>query len=494
MEVARRERGRPPTKWPELVFADEAKRSTLSQAVSRGRLARLGSRIYTGAVNEDPAAVARRAWWKILAHEFPGAVITDRSARAKTPVDGALTIVHPKRRPLLLTGLTIIPRSGPAALEGDTVLPDGVILSSPARGLLDNAAGTGDRYLQQAEIEEWLAHILQTQGESWLQSIRDQARSLAAKTKRPAAFERLNRLIAGALATGPADALVTSVLQAHARGEPYDGQRIELFGRLVDDLVQVAPDPLPALPAFAGRRRLLPFYEAYFSNYIEGTEFTLDEAADIVFAGVVPPNRPQDAHDIAGTYALVADEAEMRRIPKSAGEFAALLKDRHAVALAGRPNAHPGRFKERANRAGSSIFVAPDLVEETLRAGFDVGSRLVDPFARAVFIMFLVAEVHPFTDGNGRIARVAMNTELVAADEIRIIVPTVYRNNYLSALKGATHNASFSALIAMLRFAQGYTARIDFTTRESAEADLARTNALLESTEAEDNGVRLVMP
>ena len=46
----------------------------------------------------------------------------------------------------------------------------------------------------------------------------------------------------------------------------------------------------------------------------------------------------------------------------------------------------------------------------------------------------------------------------------------------------------------MLRFAQRYTARIDFTSRETAESDLLRTNALLDSAEAEDNGVRLVLP
>jgi Fic family protein len=49
-------------------------------------------------------------------------------------------------------------------------------------------------------------------------------------------------------------------------------------------------------------------------------------------------------------------------------------------------------------------------------------------------MMFLVAEVHPFADGNGRVARIMMNAELVAARESRIIVPTVFRNNYLMAL------------------------------------------------------------
>ncbi len=41
---------------------------------------------------------------------------------------------------------------------------------------------------------------------------------------------------------------------------------------------------------------------------------------------------------------------------------------------------------------------------------------------------------------------------------MRIIVPTVYRNDYLRNLKAATHNGSFRGLIAALRFLRAYTA------------------------------------
>ena len=81
-----------------------------------------------------------------------------------------------------------------------------------------------------------------------------------------------------------------------------------------------------------------------------------------------------------------------------------------------------------------------------------------------------------------------------AAREVRVIVPTVYRNSYLAALRSATTNASFAPLVAPMRFAQRYTARIDFTSRGTAEPELARSNALLEPDEAEDNGLRLVLP
>jgi Fic family protein len=144
--------------------------------------------------------------------------------------------------------------------------------------------------------------------------------------------------------------------------------------------------------------------------------------------------------------------------------------------------------------AADADVVAPELVEGTLRRGFELAEGIVSPFARAVYMMFLVSEVHPFTDGNGRIARIFANAELVAGGEARIIIPTVFRTNYLAALKAATHTGHFTGLVAALSYARRYTARVDFTSRTTAEEDLTRTNAFRDPTEADLAGVRLTLP
>lgn len=485
----------PPPTWNEVVFADEAAASSLSRAVTRGTLARVGPGIYIRPSRSETAAqIVRRNYLAILAHEVPGAVVTDRSSRRILDPGGRVFVVHARKRPLELPGLTIVPRHGLGPLAGDASLPDGLYIASTPRALIENLAGRGERYLSRAEVERWVADLLDTRGEAHLNAIRDQARAIAHEMGRRAVFDRLDRLIAAALATGPAHAVVTDVLRARAAGRGHDPHRVELFRDLARELESVAPTPLPALPQDRARRRLLPFYEAYFSNYIEGTEFTLDEAASIILDGERPTDRPADAHDIIGTYQVVADETEMARIARSSGEFLDLLKERHATILVGRPEGRPGQFKGRPNRAGSSVFVAPPLVEGTLRAGFDIGAGMIDPFARAAYAMFVVSEVHPFTDGNGRIARVMMNAELVAAAEVRIVVPTVYRNDYLRNLKAATHNGSFRGLIAALRFLRAWTAQIDFSARPAAERDLERTNALRDPNEADASGIRLLLP
>lgn len=145
-----------------------------------------------------------------------------------------------------------------------------------------------------------------------------------------------------------------------------------------------------------------------------------------------------------------------------------------------------GEFKVRDNRAGSTFFVAPDFVIGTLEKGYEIYRGIEPPLDHAIFMMFLVSEVHPFVDGNGRAARIMMNAELVVGGEQKIIIPTVYRNNYLSALKALSHTGNSASLIRTLDFAQKYTTAIPWDDFDAAQAALQATNAFIDANEAED--------
>jgi hypothetical protein len=330
-------------------------------------------------------------------------------------------------------------------------------------------------------------------GEDGFRALRDQVRTLAPTLGLEDELAALDPLMGAVLGTRQVRA-TSPRLRARQQGFPYDAERVELLETLFSALDAAAPIVRPVLDSDASRYRFLPFFEAYFSNFIEGTEFGVEEAREIVFEGVIPPARPEDAHDVMGTYRLVSDRAEMSRLPGDAGELVELLKARHRVLLEGRPEKHPGVFKTEANRVGSVQFVAPTLVEGTLREGFGFYRRLTSPFARAVFQMFLISEVHPFDDGNGRIARVMMNAELVSAAAQRIIIPQVYRNNYLMSLRALSVNGRADAMIATLDYAQRYTAAIDYSSFEGARRMLEQTNAFRDPVEADAAGLRLVLP
>lgn len=272
---------------------------------------------------------------------------------------------------------------------------------------------------------------------------------------------------------------------------PFDPVRLEKFITLFEALKASAPVHRRARETTGAARTNLAFFEAYFSNFIEGTEFEIDEAVDIVFNGRIPNDRPEDAHDVLGTFRIVSDTSEMAKLPASAEELSYLLKSRHAVFMELRPDKHPGAYKIKNNQAGSSLFVAPELVEGTLEKGFEIYQSLSVPLYRAIFMMFLISEIHPFTDGNGRAARIMMNAELMAAGEEKIIIPTIYRSNYLSSLKALTHNGLTEPLIRTLNFAQKYTRSLDWDDFEEARRQLAGTNAFMDPNEADENGVRL---
>jgi hypothetical protein len=279
-------------------------------------------------------------------------------------------------------------------------------------------------------------------------------------------------------------------LTARQASLPYDQDRLPIFAKLAETLRESAPQNRPIPDPRDPRYTHLPFFEAYFSNFIEGTEFLLDEAVSIVYEGKRIPGRADDTHDLLGTYRVVANLAEMTTLASTPMEFLQLLRSRHAAILGGRPDKRPGLFKEAPNRAGNSLFVLPALVPGTLQAGWDGLAALDTAFERAVYMMFVVSEVHPFDDGNGRVARVMMNAELVSGAQSRVIVPTVFRDDYLGGLRQMTRHSDPSVLIKALRYAHDYTARIDFSTLADAAETLQATHAFNEP----DSSDRLRLP
>ena len=385
--------------WPEIVVSTSQTKVAISRAASKGTLRKLANRLYTTNLRDTPASIVRRHLWPIVAAFVPGGLIADRTAIENVPAsDGSVFLIADRVRPISLPGLEIKPRKGPAPLESDRPFAGGLRLSSMARAYLQNMAvsrpreGQVGRTLTREEIEKRLDTLARRGGADALNRLRDEARAIAPALKLEDAFARLDKLIGALLGTREGE-LETSSARARRAGRPYDPDRQALFEKLHAELRALPPVIRSAPARTLDQAAVLAFYESYFSNFIEGTEFAVDEAAGIVFDGRIPPERPEDAHDILGTYRLAADPTDQRRVPNDTTELFDLLKARHALLMGGRPDKNPGFFKERSNQAGSTVFVAPELVEGTLEQGFRLYQSLESAFARAVFMMFFVAEV-----------------------------------------------------------------------------------------------------
>ncbi len=486
---------------PEAFVSSAALSASVSRAVAAGRLRQIGSRTYSSNLVDPPEVIVRRNLWPLVGALVPGALVADRTALDNAPAaDGTIFIVSDRARDVVLPGLTIRSRRGAVPQPDDKPFLEGLYLSSTARAYLDNMVASrriGDaapRTLSRNELERRLDDLARGQGSAALNKLRDEARRIAPALDRDREYAALDQLIGAILGTRT-DRLATDRARARAGGQPYDPDRLALFERLHGELRRTAPVERPDRHDDPAVLRSLAFYEAYFSNFIEGTEFEVDEALGIVFDNRIPANRPQDAHDIIGTWRMVSDMGEMRRIPTGFDDLMAILADRHARLMAARPDKRPGEYKNVSNRAGGTSFVAPDQVRGTLDRGLELRDSLETPFSRAVYMMFLVAEVHPFDDGNGRIARIMMNAELVAGGDSRIIIPTVYRNNYLAALRALSRTGRPAPLVGMLDFAQRWTNAIPWSADDrSTRTALTEAHAFLDPAEAEEAGHRLRLP
>ena len=484
---------------PEVFVSNTEISASVHQAVQQGKLSKIGSRLYTKNLEDDPETIVKRNWHTLLKEYYADALIADRTAIENRPAeDGSVFIVSSKRRKTKLSGITLNPRQGYGPLDSDRSFIAGLKLSSLPRAYLENmrpsrARDGIARTLDQEEIETRLETYLRQRGEKGLNRIRDQAYVISKKIDMTKEFKQLDELIGSLLGTRDVE-MISETAKARKQGLPFDPDRIERFTGLFHTLREIAPLYRPATKLSQAEKTNLSFFEAYFSNFIEGTEFEVEEAANIIFGNAIPAERPEDAHDILGTFRIVSNYNDMSRLPKNFDHFLKLLKHRHAIFMEQRPDKNPGQFKTKTNVAGSTSFVDPDLVIGTLKKGYEIYKGLDDPFCRAVYMMFLVSEVHPFTDGNGRAARMMMNAELVSHNEQKIIIPTVYLNNYITALKAITHNNFFDPLIRTLNFAQKYTQAIDWSDFEHAQKILAETNAFMDPTIADSEGIRLRLP
>ena len=356
--------------------------------------------------------------------------------------------------------------------------------SSQARAFLENLSTHSSfpsRVLPIEQLEQRLEQILHLGGEAELDKLRDRAREIALELGWNQEFRRLDSLIGTLLGTR-VEHLSSATARARAAGEPFDAACLErlqlLFAEVRSPLPELA-DSFEAPDHFKNKA----FFEAYFSNYIEGTTFEIAEAEEIVFDRKIPAQRPKDAHDIVGTFEVVSDPGEMRRTPSDFGELLQLLRARHARMLARRPEAEPGTFKIRPNRAGDTEFVHPAYMLGTLRKGMALYKDLRVGLPRAIFMMFLVADVHPFVDGNGRAARIMMNAELLSTGQSTIIIPTVFRDDYRQSLRALTRRNRPAALVQALVKAQRFS-HLKFSPYPQVLKELIRRSWFREPDEA----------
>lgn len=454
-----------------ILYAEisPAQKRAVQRGVQSGQLSRIAPGIVSSLPPSDWPALMARERLRVLAALFPGALLSHRSAFNGGQAEGGVVhLTHNSKRSFQLPGLTVMLWKGPPPAPGDTaMLGRALYFPSLPRLLLENlqpTRGPNRRSVGREAVEKRLLDTCDARGEEALSQLREQARALAPTLSLETEFDVL-------------DDLVGSILGTRTAPMPYDAQRLALFEQLAAQLRTSTLVQPPAVAKTEAARANFAFLESYFSNFIEGTEFDVQHARAFVLQGQPIAERPKDSHDILGVYRQALQPSWALQTLASGEPVLAQLRARHADHMQERPEVGPGEFKVLANRAGNTEFVAPQRVRGTLVLATQILPSVPAGTARALLAMFIVSEIHPFTDGNGRLARLVMNAELSAVGACRIIVPTLFREEYLDSLRALSRQADAAPFMAAMQKIHRWTAAFDFQDLDDTIAHMAACNA-----------------
>lgn len=183
----------------------------------------------------------------------------------------------------------------------------------------------------------------------------------------------------------------------------------------------------------------------FHSNRIEGTNITLtlNDTKEILnntydFQSVVDNNKQREINETINhqnAFKYIFDVLDKNE------NIITIIKSLHQIIGSGIING-AGNFKERPNYLinsnGEEInFTSPSFVPkkmEELKEKYYNEWQKLTVFERAVMLHMAITNIHPFSDGNGRVARLIMNYELI-------------KNNYPPVLINETQKLSYYSMI-----------------------------------------------
>jgi len=263
----------------------------------------------------------------------------------------------------------------------------------------------------------------------------------------------------------------TPVLRRERVRSPYVA-RLRLMWAAMRDAVAASFEAPPGLPRdhrqYLDRVRALSTLDAYHSLSIEGYRLSR-ELIEKVRANAFDPKRvaedreAESALAARGYYdASIAVTASIEQILEGSDPADVVRRDHHewyqamyAVAVqAGMHRAGDlaGYRNHQAYINGSNHMPLPtDAVVDAMECLFDLIGGEPHPAVRAVLGHFIFVFVHPYGDGNGRMARFLMNTLFASGGYPWTVVHLDVRDRYMQALERASTEGRidrFAGLIA----------------------------------------------
>lgn len=212
-------------------------------------------------------------------------------------------------------------------------------------------------------------------------------------------------------------------------------------------------------PSLHNMYRQVKIDELYHSNKIEGNSLTYAETVEVIQANKEilgkPPRDQQEArnlsdaldyvHDVGMDNSVTVTQNEIRRI------HSLILKDIQADA---------GAYRTTQIEITDSRFAPPEafLVPSFMTALSDYVRQETNPNAQhndlplfsAMAAHACLAQIHPFTDGNGRTARALMTLILIRRGYPPCIIEDNDRRPYIDALEVSRESGDLTSLTQLV--------------------------------------------
>ncbi len=108
------------------------------------------------------------------------------------------------------------------------------------------------------------------------------------------------------------------------------------------------------------------------------------------------------------------------------------------------------RFSPVYIRQSQHVPMSPEAVRDCMPVFFELLREEENPVVRIVLGHFIFVFIHPFLDGNGRIARFLMNVMMAAAGQPWTVIKVEQRSAYMTALEAASVKGDIRPLAAFL--------------------------------------------
>lgn len=176
---------------------------------------------------------------------------------------------------------------------------------------------------------------------------------------------------------------------------------------------------------------------AYTSNAIEGNTLTRKETELVIDDGITSTSKPIKDYIEAINHAKAFEKIivflkENKNINEN------FMLDIHKIVLTGLDNDNAGFYRNcRVRISGSTVIMPNPLKVPDLMINFYnwLDENMDNEPLTAILAHLKFVSIHPFVDGNGRCARLLMNTILLQFGFVPIVIRPTDRKRYLSVIE-----------------------------------------------------------